>query len=287
MPARSVGGWPRRLSRGAAFHRDVLGILLDAGLPFLVGGAYALRHYTGVKRDTKDLDVFVHPADVERALAVLARSGYHTEMTFPHWLGKAFDGESFVDVIFSSGNGVAVVDAQWFQHAEIGDAFGLSVRVCPPEEMIWSKAFILERERYDGADVAHLLRATASRLDWDRLVRRFGRDWRVLFAHLVLFGFIYPTERDLVPERIMSRLVGRLESELGTPAPMETERPLCQGTLLSREQYLIDVEEWGYQDARLRPDVRMTPADIVHWTNSIPARSANRGEGERHPRGRR
>ena len=26
------------------------------------------------------------------------------------------------------------------------------------EESLWQKAFIMERERYDGADVAHLLR---------------------------------------------------------------------------------------------------------------------------------
>ena len=30
--------------------------------------------------------------------------------------------------------------------------------VVPAEEMIWSKAFIQERERFDGADIHHLLR---------------------------------------------------------------------------------------------------------------------------------
>ncbi len=58
--------------------------------------------------------------------------------------------------------------------------------------MIWSKAFIMERERYDGADIAHLILACGRDLDWRRLLGRFGRRWRVLLSHLVLFGFVYP-----------------------------------------------------------------------------------------------
>jgi hypothetical protein len=27
------------------------------------------------------------------------------------------------------------------------------------EEMVWQKAFIMERERFDGADVVHLIQA--------------------------------------------------------------------------------------------------------------------------------
>ena len=40
------------------------------------------------------------------------------------------------------------------------------------EETLWSKAFVMERERYDGADVAHLILAHGERLDWDTPVWR-------------------------------------------------------------------------------------------------------------------
>jgi hypothetical protein len=140
------------------------------------------------------------------------------------------------------------------------------VKVIPVEEMIWQKAFIAERERYDGNDVAHLLRARAERVDWRRLVKRFGPYWRVLFAHLVLFGFVYPAERRRIPARVMRTLAARLERELGAPA---AEERLCQGTVLSREQYLIDVEQWEYIDARLRDPARMHPDDIEIWTEGI------------------
>ena len=93
-----------------AFYRDVLRTLKDAGIPFLVGGAYAFVKYTGIDRRTKDFDLFVRPDDVRRAFAVLEEAGYRTDLTFPHWLGKARLGNDCIDVIYSSGNGVAAVD---------------------------------------------------------------------------------------------------------------------------------------------------------------------------------
>jgi hypothetical protein len=248
------------------FYRTVLLLLRAAGVPYLVGGAYALERYTEIARDTKDLDVFVRPADCPPALDLLAAAGYRAELTFPHWLGKVLAGDQVVDVIFSSGNGIAQVDDLWFEHAVEAEVVGVPVRLCPPEEMIWSKAFVMERERFDGADVAHLLRACGPALDWRRLLRRFGPRWRVLLAHLVLFGFIYPGEHRQVPPGLVRELARRLDTE--TIAPAAGER-VCRGTLLSRAQYLVDVEAWGYADARLADPATMAAADVRSWTEAI------------------
>jgi hypothetical protein len=229
------------------FYRRSVQRLLASGLPFLVGGAYAFGCYTGITRDTKDFDVFVHPRDVENILKALARAGYRTELTDKVWLGKAFNGDDLVDVIFSSGNGIATVDDVWFEKAVEGDLLGTPLKLIPPEEMIWSKSFVMTRERYDGADIAHMIHARAETMDWDRLLSRFGEHWRVLYNHLVLFGYIYPSEQDRIPRCVMQDLTSRMEKELNTPPP--TGR-VCQGTLLSSTQYDIDVEQWGYRDAR-------------------------------------
>src|SRR5207247_3982719 len=92
------------------FYRDALGLLDDEKLPYLVGGAYAFARYTGIERHTKDFDIFIRHSDFARASKILGRAGYETDLSFPHWLGKAFKGENFIDLIFSAGNGVAVVD---------------------------------------------------------------------------------------------------------------------------------------------------------------------------------
>src|SRR5205807_7701504 len=141
-----------------AFHfsRPAFEILGDAGVPFLLGGAYAFGHYTGIPRHTKDLDLFLRRADVRAALAAFTAAGYRTELLFAHWLGKAFHGNDFVDIIFSSGNGMCPVDDAWFDHAIEAEVLGAKVRLVPAEEMVWQKAYIMERERFDGADVNHL-----------------------------------------------------------------------------------------------------------------------------------
>ena len=255
-----------------AFYRRVLQALGEAGVPYLVGGGFAFSQYTGVHRYTKDLDLFVRPSDAQWTLDAAAAAGYRTEMVAPHWLGKVWDeDDSFIDLIFSSGNGVAIVDDEWFDHAEPADVLDMQVSLSPVEEMIWSKAFVLERERFDGADVAHLIRARGKGLDWERLFRRFDPHWHVLMSHLLFFRFAYPCERAVVPRWVLRGLMGRMQHELESDVP---ERRLCQGTLLSSRQYLPDVELWGYQDARLEPEVQMTASDIALLTSSIRAQEA-------------
>jgi hypothetical protein len=257
-------------SRHAAeFYKRVIHIFRGAGIDFLVGGAYAFVHYTGIGRDTKDLDLFIRRADWDRATAALAEEGITTELTFPHWLGKAYGGrqrEFFVDLIFSGGNGVAEVDDEWFANAIPDESLGFPVRLMPIEEMIWSKAFLMERERFDGADVLHLIRARQNEINWPRLLSRFGEHWRVLLSHLILFPYVYPN--DPAPQQIIDQLVQRLSNE---PKSDEGIR-LCRGPLLSRAQYLVDVERWNYVDAREVPLGTMTPEEIDIWTKAIESR---------------
>jgi hypothetical protein len=250
---------------GLKFYRSALRALEEVGVPYVVGGAYAYSHYASIARDTKDFDIFIHPRDVERALAELRRRGYRTELAYPHWLAKAWSGDAFMDLIFNSGNGIVAVDDAWFAHAPEAIVLGMRVKLQPVEEMIWSKSFVMERERSDAADVAHLILKCSGSIDWNRLVARFGPNWRVLFAHLVLFGYVYPSERTRVPARLLRDLWERVQQELGDDGP---ER-VCNGTILSREQYLTDIEQWAYEDARVAPRGNMSPEDVAHWTAAI------------------
>lgn len=253
--------------RCADFYCRAMAALARAEVPFLVGGAFALQTHAGIARFTKDLDIFLRESDMERALEALGAQGLRTELTASHWLAKAYADDLFVDLIYGSGNGMTRVDDGWFEHAVSAEVLGMPAKLVPAEEMIWSKAFVQERERFDGADIAHILRARATALDWPRLLDRFGDRWRVLLAHLVLFGFIYPGERHKVPAAVMRTLLARLASELD--AGDQRGRGVTRGTLLSREQYLVDLEDWGYRDARLLPPASMEPEEIDHWTELI------------------
>jgi hypothetical protein len=258
------GAHPGAADPARAFYAEALVQLGRTRIPFLVGGAFAFARYVPIDRGTKDLDLFIRPGDVRDALAFFRGLGYRADLPFPHWLGKVRSGDFFMDLIFSSGNGVARVDDHWFDKPVEQEIFGLRLRVCPPEEMIWSKAFVQERERFDGADVLHLIRQIGLSLDWQRLLARFGPHWRVLFSHVVLFGFVYPDQRHRIPAWVRDELTRRFAAESSEQAAQ-----VCNGTLLSREQYLYDLAQFGYGDPRIEPMGRMTHEETDIWTAAI------------------
>jgi hypothetical protein len=249
-----------------AMYRDVLRRLLAAELPFLVGGTYAFSRLIGIAQPaTKDLDLFVRREDCPRILQLLAAAGYRTETPYPHWLAKVHGADGDIDIIYSTGNGHLPVDDEWFANSLPGHVLGIAVQLAPMEETLCTKAFVMERERFDGADVIHLLRAGAETFDWPRLLRRFGSHWPVLLSHLILFGYVYPDERRRLPRGLVASLSARLEA--GDDAP---PAGICRGGLLSRAQYLVAFEEWGYDDARLQPHGLMSAEELRIWTEAAP-----------------
>ena len=103
-----------------------------------------------------------------------------------------------------------------------------------------------------------VLRETGPSLDWPRLLMRFGDYWRVLLSHLILFGFVYPDKRQNIPAWVMEELIRRL-----TVSRPNLQSDVCYGTLLSREQYLHDVGQWKYRDARQEPEGAMTTEQLL------------------------
>ncbi|TAK35435.1 MAG: hypothetical protein EPO21_05990 [Chloroflexota bacterium] len=232
-------------------EREVFGSALaalnQARVRYVLAGSYATHHYTSIWRDTKDMDIFLVPEDAPRSLGMLAAIGFDTRMVDRHWLAKAFKGEYMIDLIFGQGNWLNPIDHIWFDRADSGMLFGHHVRFAPVEEVIWSKAYVAHRERYDGADIMHLIRYAHDKIDWDHIVARFNDHWDLLFSYLILYRFVYPSDRDDIPRRIMHELTHRLDEQIDQLAPAER---ICRGTLIDRFSYLFDVEQKGYTDPR-------------------------------------
>jgi hypothetical protein len=238
--------------------------LTRSGVPFLVGGSLALTRYTGLARNTKDVDLFLEERTLPLLLNELLTLGLEAWVPYPHWLAKAKNETISLDIIFGSGNGLSVVDVEWFDHSTETDFYGMPMRVVPAEELLWSKAFIMERERYDGADVAHLLRACGKIFDWDRLERRFGDHLLVLLSHVLLFYYTYSDAAEFLPPSLLPRLRERAEELMARRSPEK----ICYGTILSRQQFLPDLELLNYADGRVTSGT-MTADEVAHWTSMI------------------
>ncbi len=230
--------WP---PEARSCYEDALHALLEPRISFVVGGAFAVQTHTGIWRTTKDLDLLITGAELPAALDRLKARGFDTHIQDPVWLAKARRGEYFVDLITGIGNASLAVDSAWIERSVPRLVLGLPCKVLGVEELIVSKMFVAYRERFDGADVAHLIRARGKTLDWTRLLQLTGSHWELLFWSLVLFAYVYPAHTDDVPATIWDDLTARFFHHIKSPA---RDAPF-RGTLVDPRMFAIDVKEWG------------------------------------------
>lgn len=214
--------------------------LRELRAPWAVGGALAMFRYTGVARPTKDIDIFLPGDWVPRVLNRCAAAGLATARPDPVWLAKIFGGRYFVDLISGMSNGALWVSGDWLRHARKERGMGEPMPMLAPEEMILSKLFVTRRDRFDGADVAHLIYCTPG-LDWERLIAAAGPHGAALLPwHLCLFRYVYPQAAAGVPQAVWRRM--------GLEATGPGEGAEFRGTLIDREQFRVDVARWRLRD---------------------------------------
>lgn len=228
-----------------AFYKEALELLEESGATFMLGGAFCMFEYTGIYRDTKDLDIFCKPTEYPKILKFFADKGYETELTDVRWLAKVFKGEYFIDIIFDTVNNICRVDDTWLQHAPEMEFVGCKVKMLPAEELIFCKLYVQNRERFDGADVNHVLLKQGKNLDWKRLMRRMDPHWHILLAQLVMFQFVYPSDfHEIIPRWVFDELVKRAQEQYDVPPPVEK---VCRGPIIDQTQYQIDIKDWDYK----------------------------------------
>jgi hypothetical protein len=228
-----------------SFYSEALQGLTESGAQFMLGGAFALFHHTGIYRDTKDLDIFCRSTDYPKILKHFAEKGYKTELTDIRWLAKAIKGDYFIDVIFDTVNNICTVDDSWFDHAAKGTFADQPVLFLPAEELLWCKVYVQNRERFDGADVNHLILKAGKNMDWKRVLKRLDLHWHLLLAQLVMFQFVYPSDyKDTIPKWLFEELLTRAREQYDLPSSLA---PVCRGPIIDQTQYGLDILEWGYK----------------------------------------
>lgn len=195
-------------------------------MSFLLGGGFALAAYTGRWRHAKDLDLYILPADRELAVAALAAAGfedYYRRQPYDRgWIFRSQRGGVIVDLIWSMANQRASVDRRWFARAGRIALRQQRLRVIPPEEFIWCKLYIMQRDHCAWMDIFNLLYVNAAVVDWPHLIQRLERDTPLLKALLHIFGWLCPAQARALPSRLWKRL--GMEPPPGDPAPPDHDR---------------------------------------------------------------
>jgi len=233
-----------------AFYREAITMLNETGAPFMLGGAFAMFHYTGLYRDTKDLDVFCKSSDIPRILKYFQEKGYRTEWHDVRWIAKIFKGDYFIDLIYDTVNNICRVDDSWLEHASEGEFADMQVKFLPAEELVWCKSYVWNRERYDGADVNHILLRHGKKMDWHRLLRRMDPHWHLLLAELLMFQFVYPSDfHEIIPKWLFEELMNRANDQYLLPPPQVR---VCRGPIVDNTQYSVDIKEWNYKSCTIK-----------------------------------
>ncbi len=230
--------------KAISLYRDVLEAMNERGIPYAVAGAFALQKYTGIRRRTKDLDLFLKPTDVPAALDHLCKQGFDCETLDPVWLSKARRGDYFVDLISGMSNAVMVVDDSWMDRAQPATIAKVRSRVLSAEDLLASKLFVTRRERFDGADIAHIIYRTRGKLEWARILELARENWELLLWSLMLFRYVYPAHSDFVPARLWQDLLSRYMHLVQHPNPKAPFR----GSLVDENIFAIDLKEWGLEN---------------------------------------
>lgn len=202
-------------------YRDAITIARQTGLPFMLGGGFALAAYTGRWRNTKDIDFYILPHHRQKFVDALTGAGftdYYEQLAYDRgWIYRGFRDGTIVDLIWAMANRRAEAAEAWFKNATELTVRGEQLRVIAPEELLWCKMYVLQRDHSDWPDILNLVYAVGPRLDWSRILRHVGDDAPVLRALLTLFGWLCPQRAAELPDGLKRRL------HLEAPKPLSEE----------------------------------------------------------------
>jgi hypothetical protein len=191
-------------------YRAAIQALRNERIEFLLGGGFARAGFTGHWRDTKDIDFYIRPKDREPAKLALVKAGfadYYEKVPYDRaWIHRSYKSNVLVDVIWAMANQRAQVDDTWFRHAPEITIRGERLFLVPPEELLWCKLYIIQRDRCDWTDIFNLVHEHGPRMDWSHLIRRVEDDVLLLRAMLNTYAWLCPNEVKELPVSLWPRL---------------------------------------------------------------------------------
>jgi hypothetical protein len=205
-------------------YRRVMSACNKAGLPFAVGGGLAVGVYTGLWRETKDIDFYVLPKHREKIKQILTENGlidYFDQLPYDRaWIYRSVRDAVIVDVIWAMANHKTDIDDRWVMGGPEVTMRGETFRIVPPEEMIWAKLYVLQKDRCDWPDVSNMIHMQRDRLDWGHLLQRLGSDAPLLRAALTVLEWLCPGVAEDPPW---------VRAELDFPKPVDARPEAIRG----------------------------------------------------------
>jgi hypothetical protein len=157
--------------------------LRGAGVPFALGGSYALWVH-GAPESRHDVDLVIAEGARDQTATALGVGGFEIEEPPEQWLFKAHRKGACVDVLHRL-NGVPVAP-ELIAAASVHDVLGVKIPVLPPSLIITVKLRALDEHNCDFSQLLPPVRALREQLDWTHIRADTTRnDFAVAFLVLV------------------------------------------------------------------------------------------------------
>lgn len=165
--------------------------------------------YAGQWRNTKDIDLYVLPRDKDEMIAIVTALGlkdYYEQQAYDRaWIYRSYTDDTIVDIMWTMANQRAQVDEAWLNGPEV-QAGDERFRLLAPEEELWSKLYVMQRDRCDWPDAVNLLYGVGPQLDWRRLIARVADDRGLLAGLLAMFTWLHSERARELPNWIWGEL---------------------------------------------------------------------------------
>lgn len=203
--------WASGISnREWSIYRQAIEAVRNSGVPFLLGGGFALATFVGRWRDTKDIDFYILPRHRQTVISALTKAGfsdYYSQLRYDRgWIYRSVKSKVIVDIIWSMANRRARVDELWFERSSAIEIRGEPLRVLPLEEFLWCKLYILQRDHCDWTDIFNLLYAAGPRIDWQHLIDRLEEDRALLRGMLSVYSWLCPKRAAQLPSNLWAQM---------------------------------------------------------------------------------
>ncbi len=193
-----------------AVYAQAMAIARAREVAFAIGGGLAVSLYTGQWRPSRDIDLYVlteqRQALIDGLLAAGLRDLHDDKPYDRNWIFRATRDDVIVDVIWATANQTAQVERRWLASGARAELHGVELPLLAPEEVLWSKVHVMQRDRCDWPDLLNLLYTQGPLLHWSRLLTLLAGDERLLGALLQLFAWVAPARAQQLPAWLWGKL---------------------------------------------------------------------------------
>ena len=164
---------PHQVDAGlAATLKRVASTLKAAGIPFALGGSFAVYAHGGHSSD-HDVDFLIREQDKEHALAELAAVGFEVEQPPEDWLVKVFDEGRMVDLIYRPVE--SPVTDETLRDTVMRPVEAISMPVLSATQLMIHKLLSYTQHYCDFATGLPVARSLREQIDWERVRRETAK----------------------------------------------------------------------------------------------------------------